>query len=203
MKICGKCNLEKPKKDFGKDLSKSSGLQSYCKVCQKNIRDSKKYKTISSEYRQDYYKNNKQILLSKQKIYKDNNKEEIRIYQKNYRNKRRSEDVTFRLSEIIRSNVARVFRYIGTKKELKTYSIVDYTPIELKQHLETLFKDGMTWDNYGSIWEIDHTIPVNWFIKNIDNFVDKHQLCKEANSLKNLTPMFFNDNRIKGSNYQK
>lgn len=203
MKICSKCKEEKSNSEFGKDLSKSCGLQSYCKECQKNDRIMKTYSssTISVEYRQTYYKENKKELLTKQKIYKENNKEVINNYQKEYRKKRRSEDITFRLSEVIRSNVSRVFKYIGTKKETKSYSIVEYKPIELKEHLESKFKEGMTWDNYGTIWEIDHTIPVKWFINNIDKFKDKNHVCKEANALNNLTPMFFNDNRTKGSTY--
>jgi 5-methylcytosine-specific restriction endonuclease McrA len=31
---------------------------------------------------------------------------------------------------------------------------------DLKHHLESKFKDGMTWDNHGSMWEIDHIIPL-------------------------------------------
>jgi len=204
MKICYKCTEEKPFCEFGKNKTKKDGLQSYCKVCQKIFSENKKYesKTTTVEYRQNYYNNNKQILLAKQKIYKDKNREIIKNYQNDYRKKRRLEDPTFRLAEIIRSNVARIFNYIGSKKETKSYSIVEYTPIELKQHIESLFLDGMTWDNYGDVWEIDHTIPVIWFANNINKFSDKNHLCKEANALSNLKPMFFDINRRKSSNYE-
>ena len=33
------------------------------------------------------------------------------------------------------------------------------TKTELRQKLETMFRDGMSWDNYGKLWEIDHIKP--------------------------------------------
>lgn len=204
MKTCTKCNIEKPLSEFSKDVSKLCGLQSNCKTCRKFVRDSKikEYNyPYTKKYMKNYYETHKEELLSKQKSYKEQNKETIKHYQKEYRVLRRSTDITFRLSEMIRGNVRRIFKHIGTKKEDKSYSIVNYTPIELKIHLESLFKDGMTWENYGYVWEIDHTIPIYWYIKNQENFIDKNHLCREANALSNLTPMFFDDNRRKSAKY--
>ena len=72
---------------------------------------------------------------------------------------------------------------------------------KLKQHIELQFLEGMTWDNYGSVWEIDHITPINWYVNNQNKFNDKNNLCREANSLSNLKPLFFLDNRTKGSSY--
>jgi hypothetical protein len=203
MKKCSYCKQEKPTDEFNKDFTKSCGLQNYCKFCQKEIRDTKKYNiTVTSEYRQIYYIKNKQILLEKQKTYKNNNKEVISKYQKEYRNNRRKHDVNFRLNEIIRSHVNRVFKTIGTNKEKNTFKVVDYSAKNLKEHLETHMKEGMSWDNYGDVWEIDHTIPISWFIKNQNIFNDINHLCKEVNSLSNLKPLFKYENRSKGDFYE-
>lgn len=32
-----------------------------------------------------------------------------------------------------------------------------------RSHLEALFKDGMTWANYGILWQIGHRVPVRLF----------------------------------------
>ena len=44
-------------------------------------------------------------------------------------------------------------------KKSGVWKFVNYTPAELKEHLESKFKDGMTWKNYGEKWQIDHVIP--------------------------------------------
>jgi len=203
MKECSKCKEVKALTDFAKNKYKSDGKQSYCKNCQKINRTKNKYVglTNSKDYREEYYKQNKSELLKKQKLYKEKFKKDINDYQKSYRKNRRLTDPTFRLNEIIRTNIARIFKAIGTKKEDKSYSIVKYTAKELKLHLESLFQDGMTWENYGIVWEIDHTVPINWYVNNQNQFTNKNHLCKEANSLENLKPLFFQDNRVKGSSY--
>jgi len=69
---------------------------------------------------------------------------------------------------------------------------VDYTINELKQHLESLFKPGMSWDNYGE-WEIDHVIPVSAF-----NYKSPTDISfKQCWSLNNLQPLWMHDNRTK------
>ena len=40
--------------------------------------------------------------------------------------------------------------------------LVGCTIDELKQHLESKFKKGMSWNNYGK-WHVDHVVPVDFF----------------------------------------
>lgn len=74
---------------------------------------------------------------------------------------------------------------------------VDYSISELKQHLELLFKPGMSWDNYGD-WEIDHVIPVSAFKYSSPNDLT----FKQCWSLTNLQPLWRHDNRTKGGMVQ-
>jgi 5-methylcytosine-specific restriction endonuclease McrA len=52
--------------------------------------------------------------------------------------------------------------------------------------------DGMTWDNYGD-WHIDHIIPIST-AKTLDDVM-------ALNNYKNLQPLWWIDNLIKGSKY--
>jgi uncharacterized protein (DUF2132 family) len=83
-----------------------------------------------------------------------------------------------------------VIRRFGGKKELSTYETLGYSAEQLKKHLENLFTEGMSWENWGE-WHIDHKIPISCFNKNEDP--------KVVNSLDNLQPLWAVEN-IKKSN---
>lgn len=75
-----------------------------------------------------------------------------------------------------------------------------YTIKEMRKHIESQFKEGMSWDNYGRKgWHIDHIRPLSMFnFFNSDGSIN-HQQVREAMSLKNLQPLWAEDNLIKGS----
>ena len=57
----------------------------------------------------------------------------------------------------------------------------------------------MSWLNYGSVWEIDHRIPLAAFnFKTIDD-LDFHK----AWHIKNLQPLGVRENRSKGAKLEK
>ena len=61
----------------------------------------------------------------------------------------------------------------------------------LRAYIETLFKPGMTWENYGrgpDRWCLDHKIPLNHF-----NLQDPVQLAK-CQHYTNLQPLWFPEN---------
>ena len=80
----------------------------------------------------------------------------------------------------------------GNKKGNHWEDLVGYTLDDLKKHLEKQFTEGMTWENYGE-WEIDHIIPIKVF--NYDNA--EHLDFKRCWALKNLRPLWRNENRAK------
>lgn len=66
---------------------------------------------------------------------------------------------------------------------------------ELKKHLESNFKTGMTWDNYGRKgWHIDHIRPLSKF-----DLSDPQQLI-EACHYTNLQPLWWYENIRKSNN---
>lgn len=72
--------------------------------------------------------------------------------------------------------------------------MLEFKVTDLKQHLESLFQPGMSWDNYGD-WHIDHIKPVSLFdITSYDCEDFKKCWC-----LENLQPLWAEDNRKKSN----
>lgn len=67
----------------------------------------------------------------------------------------------------------------------------------LRTYLETRFKEGMTWNNFGSRWHIDHVKPLASF----DLSRKSEQL--KANHYTNLQPLWASDNLSKGDRYHR
>lgn len=73
--------------------------------------------------------------------------------------------------------------------------LVGFTVHQLKKHLESLFRPGMTWENYGTFWHIDHKIPIAAFNFERPEDID-FQICW---ALKNLQPLEAHANLSKGA----
>lgn len=134
-----------------------------------------KWHEDNKEYNQQYYQNNKEIIILNVKEYANEHKEEIREnnrnkYQKNKKvinikkKDKYKNDMLYRLKHLMGGMLRKTFKKIGTKKEKRTVEELGYFPLKLMQRLEMNFTEDMTWDNYGE-WEIDHTIPMDYFIK--------------------------------------
>ena len=82
---------------------------------------------------------------------------------------------------------------LGKSKEAKTIDLLGYSAIQLKQHLESLFTEGMSWDNYGE-WHIDHIKPVSLF--------DEDTPIHVVNDLSNLQPLWATTREINGIIYE-
>jgi len=62
-------------------------------------------------------------------------------------------------------------------------------------HLESMFVDGMSWENYGGGWHVDHILPLSSFeyeTTDDDSF-------KTAWALSNLQPLWASENISKGN----
>jgi hypothetical protein len=59
---------------------------------------------------------------------------------------------------------------------------------EFRAHLEAQFSEGMTWENYGTVWHIDHIKPVCSFDLTMEG------IAKEVNHYSNLRPLLAEEN---------
>lgn len=143
--------------------------------------------------------NNRESEREKKKLYRALNKERVRRWSKRYdeknKHKRAERDRIARrtnpmrrLKDALRCSVR---AYIGSKKTRKsaTFEIIGCTPEELRKHLESKFRDGMTWENYGSYWEVDHIVP----LASAKNVAELFNLSHWTN----LQPLTCSENRAK------
>ncbi|MGG7534656.1 hypothetical protein [Rhizobium sp. 12,4] len=102
-----------------------------------------------------------------------------------------------RLESNIRGSLRRGLR--GGKSGRRTFEVLGYTSEQLKLHLEKQFVPGMTWDNYGSAWHVDHIIPLAAFNYETVDDIDFGR----AWALSNLQPLWATDNVSKGDKLEK
>ena len=91
----------------------------------------------------------------------------------------------FRLKSTMANQISIHCNKRGINRKGKAFKLLKFSGPELKLHLESKFKPWMTWDNYGTMWQIDHKIPVSWFdFKSVDD-----KMFHECWSLDNLQPL--------------
>ena len=144
------------------------------------------------------YEKNKEAIIEECRNYRRNNKDKINLYKERTRDKRNlyrrdrfKNDPEYRLRRKCRGFI---HRCIENKKVYKTFHILGYTPSDLKNRLESLFYDNMSWDNY-SEWEIHHIRPLETFNFIKEDGTDNYDVIREANSLNNLIPLFIEDHK--------
>ena len=87
-------------------------------------------------------------------------KERVNKHDVEYVRKKRQVDSDFKLHFFLRCTISRVLRYTDDTRTMRTLEYVGCSVGELKKHLEAQFVSGMTWENYGVSWEVDHIIPL-------------------------------------------
>lgn len=209
VKKCIKCGIEKPLFDFAKDKTKKDGHVSTCKVCRKAYlnsfySDTEKRLKKNEASRLDYHKNRDSILKKNKERYEKNieavrkrrkqqywaNPEAAKQYSKTYSLKRRWEDPVYRMVLRCRKRTWDAYQSKGYTKRSKTFDLIGCSHQDLKKHLESMFTDGMSWENYGE-WHVDHKIP----LASAKTEEDVARLCHYTN----LQPLWAEDNLRKGA----
>ena len=143
------------------------------------------------EYCKEYYQKNKEHLREQSKKYREENKE-----RRNIRDRERMKDPIFKLNHRMSNAIRKSLKFNGTSKAGRHWeTLVGYTKQQLKDHLESLFTEGMSWDKIlnGEI-HIDHIIPKSFFeYKSTDDVEFKY-----CWSLDNLQPLWAEENIEKG-----
>lgn len=106
-----------------------------------------------------------------------------------YKKARRKTDPAFRLACNLRGRMYRAL--VGLRKTGSAIKELGCSTEELRAYLEAQFVSGMTWDNYGSVWEVDHILPLaNYQLEDRGTF-------RRLVHYTNLQPLLVADNRRK------
>lgn len=216
LKKCSKCKVELGLDRFSRHKTCAGGIRNICKDCikksykpkskEKACEHSKKWrdknKAKQTEIWNKYYSKNKESIKAnarernklpqekaRRSAYENRNKARIN---KNKRARRRN----MKPHQILEARIRQRFRkvVIRMKKGVKFCSplkLIGCTVIELKAHIESQFKPGMNWQNYGNgegKWNIDHIRPLHTYDLNV---LDEQYM---AFHYTNLRPLWSLDN---------
>lgn len=120
-----------------------------------------------------------------------NYKRKQTAYKNQWRQRRCSIDAGFKMLCRLRKRVWDAVR--GHGKSASTLELLGTTIEGLKLQLAAGFLPGMTWDNYGSVWEIDHRVPCARF--------DLSEAAQQRACFHytNLRPLWRSENRARGA----
>lgn len=208
MKKCSMCKIVKEDREFTKRAGTASGLGCRCTPCRTVYNESRKdkrknyqklnAKTIADKKR-DYYLRNKISILENKRAYYESNKVSILQHIKSNRqiindrvNKKNKEEPVRAIVKNLKARLSYAARTMGTTSPGGKRLRAEREKLRLR--IETNFKPGMSWENYGE-WHIDHVKP-------IAAFVAKGHDLKLVNLLCNLRPEWAEDNRRKSSTFK-
>ena len=171
--------LKNPEKVKSKERAKYRKMRG-------NPESLKRHRDYHREYSKRYNQTEKRRVYRREWMREWTRKNAKRIY------KQRRGRLYERLASVIRARIYDVLKH-GYKSE-RTEKLIGITIRELKTYLESQFKTGMTWGNYGFYgWHIDHRIPLSSFD------LSKTEEQKKAFHYTNLQPLWAKDNLQKHS----
>lgn len=149
-----------------------------------------KNKERISLYGKKYREEHRQEIDERIKKWRSENPDKVRQWEQK-RDKKVMATPQGRLNGTMKTSIRVCLK--GNKKWSKWEDLVGYTVERLKRHIEKQFSEEMTWDNYGTYWEIDHKIPKAAFHYTTAEDID----FKKCWALNNLQPMLRSENRRK------
>lgn len=96
-----------------------------------------------------------------------------------------------RAKAALRNVVIQSFKRQGFTKLSRTGEILGCDWLQARAQIERQFRPGMTWENHGSVWELDHIVP----LAKATDLETLKRLCH----ISNLRPIWKPDNRLKGA----
>jgi hypothetical protein len=194
-KKCAKCGETKAVEQFPWKIKAKGYRQSRCKLCKRA--DAKKY-----------HQENREAVLAQQREYREDNREAVLARQRtpearalnNAAAKARRSTNEGKLLHKNRNLHRKFYKGIklGPVTTQRGEALVGCTRQQYRDHLASMFKDGMTHENYGhgsDKWQIDHIIPKDAFKGELE--ANLQMICWWGN----VQPLWTRENIAKGNKY--
>jgi hypothetical protein len=163
-KLCSKCHCEKDEQEYTASQLKSKyGWCRFCirlqntnyyknnkeKIISKVLVYAQEHAEIVSIYQKEYHKNNDKLARLKRDRYFAK-REEINAKTNEYQKARRKKDPAYKLRKYASRHIAFALKRSDSSKNGNSIlQFIPYSFQELKVHLEKQFEPWMTWENYG------------------------------------------------------
>jgi hypothetical protein len=224
-KLCPTCNQSKELTEFNKNKTRKDGYQRECRKCchthhnkhyhtkksprlNENIKEGHKIcSCCNQELLLDKFNKQKggrfnvsaeckTCLFNRNKEWKNNGGKQ---WENNWAKKQRQTNPQWKLKQVLRGRYLDALkRHTKGGKVNKHHSAIDLIGCDIefyKQYLEQQFKHDMTWENHGTLWEIDHIKPCAAFD------LTKEEEQKICFNYINTQPLYLSDNRRKGDTF--
>lgn len=141
-----------------------------------------------------YYRENRDAVLAKMRAKYAESPDKYRQYVANrrktddFRTKEKTRyatDLGFRIKKVARARLRSVI--VGKSGWRLVGADIDH----VVTHVASMFSDGMSWDNYGKTWEIDHVFPLA--AADLENDIELAAVC----NWRNLQPLLIHVNATK------
>lgn len=184
--ICSDCGENKSVDEYYKSKTYITGILGRCKTCHNKkcanrmkirIKSDDEYSKKMKEYKKKWKTANRGKIIEYLRRWEEKNPEKVKEY-RNKPHRKLSSNLRKRLREFVKGQ--RRFPGVGCTRE------------RLVSHIESLWDEGMTWDNYGQ-WHIDHIMPCSAF-----DLMDPKQI-EECFHYTNLQPLWAKENIIKSN----
>ena len=133
----------------------------------------------------------------KLQAWKNNNPEKMKAAKRKWEAQNLKNNPSARILKSLRCRLLKALDWQSSSKSASTMTLLGCSVDEFRKHLESLWKPGMNWDNYGLYgWHIDHIRPCASFD------LTKPEQQKKCFHWTNLQPLWAKINLEKGSKKQ-
>lgn len=175
-----------------------------CMECERlgALEERKQYPHRITERNKKHYAKNPDKHRARIKVWRSENPEQAKRQTKDWQKspkglawrrsrsrERYSEDIEHRLCVTLRNSVNSIIN--GKIKAGSAVRDLGCSPGQLREYIEQQFHSGMSWDNWGELWELDHRDPLGMF-----DLTNREEFLRVCN-FRNLQPLLIADHWAK------
>lgn len=171
---CKYCNVEHPRTPEFWSFQRGGKHILHCRVKARERNNSTYHKNIedSRKYQREWARDNQ-------------------TKRQSYKKFRYSTDIEYRIAENLRTRLRAALK--GKLKSGSAVNDLGCSLADLRKHLEEQFSPEMNWQNHGTVWHIDHILPLANY-----QLSDRGTLRRLVHYT-NLQPLLVLDNLTKGN----